>query len=88
MTTTDTDTDHDRTRTVEIPERTAAAVAERVAGTEFDSVDEYVATALDRLLRELDRVDADGDRPADRSDDPDPDREEAVADRLESLGYL
>jgi Arc/MetJ-type ribon-helix-helix transcriptional regulator len=82
MTTTD-DPDDD-TRSVEIPERTAAAVAERLPATEFDSIDEYVATALDRLLRELER--GDHDHTGERSDERE--RDEAVTDRLESLGYL
>jgi Arc/MetJ-type ribon-helix-helix transcriptional regulator len=82
MTTTD-DPDDD-TRSVEIPERTAAAVAERLPATEFDSIDEYVATALDRLLRELGR--GDHDHTGERSDERE--RDEAVTDRLESLGYL
>lgn len=83
---TTTDDPDDGTRSVEIPERTAAAVAERLPATEFDSIDEYVATALDRLLRELERGDHDHDHTGERSDERE--RDEAVTDRLESLGYL
>lgn len=90
-------TDHrsdDETRTVEIPERTADAISERLTWTEFDSVDDYVAFALGQLLREIDRQnddspphpDADGGAAADI--DGDEGTDEAVADRLESLGYL
>lgn len=90
----------DRTRTVEIPDRTASAISKRLHGTEFESVDSYVAFVLGQLLREL-------DRPADEESRNDPESrdatthdagsddepsdgaaDEAVADRLESLGYL
>ncbi|WP_299334172.1 hypothetical protein [Haloplanus sp.] len=86
---TTTDLPNDQTQTVEIPERTADAVADRLSGTEFDSIDDYVAFALERLLGELDRTDSTSDRPPvpDGSDDDSP-ADEAVADRLESLGYL
>jgi len=83
---TTTDRPDESTRSVEIPERTAAAVAERLPRTEFDSVDEYVATALARLLREIERVDPDSDPGEERAAETE--RDEAVADRLESLGYL
>jgi Arc/MetJ-type ribon-helix-helix transcriptional regulator len=82
-----------RTRTVEIPDRTASEISKRLQGTEFESVDAYVEFALDQLLRELDRLDDDarsdsvsvsdtGDATNDGVTD------EAVSDRLESLGYL
>lgn len=95
----------DRTRTVEIPERTASAISKRLRQTEFESVDGYVAFALDRLLRELDRAADDGrsdressggtiddgptdDGASDGGASDDGATNEAVADRLESLGYL
>lgn len=79
-----------RTRTVEIPERTAERISDRVSGTEFDSVDAYVGFALDQLLGELDRTTAGEDRrpvTGTESADEDP-TEEAVRERLDSLGYL
>lgn len=86
-------TDHTsdgETRTVEIPERTADAISERLSRTEFESVDGYVAFALGQLLREIDRQDDSPSTPPDPDDgaagESHPDQ--AVADRLESLGYL
>lgn len=77
-------------RTVEIPERTAERISNRLAGTEFDSVDTYVAFALDQLLRELDRKSTgDGRRTSPGSDSADEDSADgAIQERLESLGYL
>jgi Arc/MetJ-type ribon-helix-helix transcriptional regulator len=72
-------------RHVEIPERTAIAIEERLEGTEFDSVDEYVAFALTVLLENLDSQE--------EAHDPEDGEagtveNEAVRDRLETLGYL
>jgi Arc/MetJ-type ribon-helix-helix transcriptional regulator len=75
-------------RTVEIPPQTAAAISERLAGTEFDSVDEYVAFALDQLLYELTRQDEAGEPSDVRDADGDPTADASISDRLESLGYL
>jgi Arc/MetJ-type ribon-helix-helix transcriptional regulator len=78
----------DQTRTIEIPEQTAVQVADRIDGTDFDSVDDYVTFALDQLLAELRRHSDDlnvgpaGDAADERASD------ESVADQLESLGYL
>lgn len=84
-------TDHidDETRTVEIPDRTAQKISERLQWTEFDSVDDYVAFALGQVLREIDRQDdksppRGGGEEADDGDEP---TDDAVAERLESLGY-
>jgi Arc/MetJ-type ribon-helix-helix transcriptional regulator len=70
-------------RTVSIPEPVAAAIERRVAATQFDSVDEYAAFALELLLCELDHQN-DGDLgvAVDRVDT------DEVRDRLDSLGYL
>lgn len=78
------------TRTVEIPERTAAAISNRLPETEFDSADDYVAFALDQLLRELDREEATTHRrhPAEADAADGTETDTAVQDRLESLGYL
>jgi Arc/MetJ-type ribon-helix-helix transcriptional regulator len=80
----------ERTRTVEIPERTAERISTRLTGTEFDSIDDYVAFALDQLLRELDRQSKGEDRRATSEKEASDDgiTGEAVKERLESLGYL
>lgn len=73
---------------VSIPSRIEKKIEQRRAGTNFDSVDEYVAFVLDSLLREIDK--ADGERPPESRKEPESDTEgtEAVRNRLESLGYL
>lgn len=91
------DHNDERKRRIDIPERTARAISARIDDTEFESVDEYVAFALDQLLTELDRQQVTGAR----SPDPDGsgdgrtdgtadagDSSDAVEARLESLGYL
>lgn len=78
--------DHHQTRTVEIPERTALALSQRLAATEFESLDEYVTFALEELVAELDRQQDDPDPDPDTDDDRQGD--EALQNRLESLGYL
>ena len=85
-----TDPTDEPTRTVEIPERTAGAISNRLPETEFDSVDDYIAFALEQLVRELDREET----TTHRREPPDTDATDgtetgtAVQDRLESLGYL
>lgn len=77
------------TRSIEIPASTAAAITERVEGTEFETVDEYVTAALEQLLDQLHRHDS-GDGYESSTDDATENRdtEESVETRLESLGYL
>ena len=83
------DSPHHRTRGIEIPERTADAIAARLPMTEFESVDEYVTFALDRLLRELEREHPRGQDSDRQLEKPPASHEEStVEDRLESLGYL
>lgn len=79
-----------RTRPVEIPERTAKRISDRISGTEFDSIDPYVTFALDQLLRELERAPTEEDRRAVSGREPADDEPtgEAVRERLDSLGYL
>lgn len=83
-----------RTRTVKIPGRTASDISERLRGTEFESVDEYVTFVLEQLLREINRPDTDDSHDDPESSDTankkttDKESDDAVADRLESLGYL
>lgn len=81
---------NDRTRPVEISERTAERISDRISGTEFDSIGPYVTFALDQLLRELDRESTEEDRRAVSGKEPADDEPtgEAVQERLESLGYL
>lgn len=80
----------ERTRTIELPERIAQTIAVRLEGTEFDSVDDYVAFSVEQLLRELDQTDGDPQQVADATlaDGDADEQEEAVQERLESLGYL
>lgn len=85
-----TNTQHDhQTRCIEIPEATAHALEQRLDGTEFDSVDDYATFALEQLLDQLHRHDTtDGiERPGDDQIEQGQ-HDAAVAERLESLGYL
>lgn len=68
----------EETQAVELPDHVVADVERRLAYTEFDSVDEYVAFALEQLLREVEQRDGDV-RPVDADE---------VKEQLESLGYL
>lgn len=80
--------DTEQTKTIEIPEGTAVALSRRLSATEFESIDDYVAFALDQLIEELHRQQAGPDDPpeTDASDEAPP--EASVKSRLESLGYL
>lgn len=87
--------------TVTIPHEVGVDIDRRIQKTRFESVDEYVSFALESLLKNLedepdvtapkgdstvcDAGRADGDT---EHVDDDTERSEAVADRLESLGYL
>ncbi|NHN43189.1 hypothetical protein G9C85_16350 [Halorubellus sp. JP-L1] len=76
--------DADGTACVELPAHLVERVERRLQYTQYDSVDEYVAVALDGLLRELD--DASATVPSEEEvEDVD---SGAVEDRLENLGYL
>lgn len=78
-----------QTRSIEIPEATADALAQRLDGTEFESIDEYATFALQQLLDQLHRLDTTDDTVHVSGDDVEPGHDDAaVADRLESLGYL
>lgn len=74
-----------RRRSIEIPERTAVAISRRLPETEFETIDDYAAFALDRLLEELRRQ---GTDPDDRPDADGDTAEESVESRLDALGYL
>lgn len=76
-------TRRETTRTVSLPEPIAAEVERRVAETQFDTIDEYVAFALELLLRELEHQDDD-----DLDVHVDVANTDEVRNRLDSLGYL
>lgn len=85
-----TDTHADpQSRCIEIPEATADALERRLDGTEFESIDEYATFALEQLLDQLHRHDTtDGAMQVNEDDMETGQQDDAVADRLESLGYL
>lgn len=73
---------------VSIPSRVEDKIEQRLTGTNFESVDEYVTFVLESLLREIDAQD--GGAPTDSREEGESDTEgsEALRNRLESLGYL
>jgi Arc/MetJ-type ribon-helix-helix transcriptional regulator len=76
---------------VRVPAGLRRKIESRLTETEFESVDEYVAFALDAVLRQIDeRDDDDGDRDraADGVGGDAPHDDGAMQERLESLGYL
>lgn len=70
---------------VRLPDHVGEKVETRLPGTNFGSVEEYVAFVLESVLRELEEGDHD-DAP-DHSETTSEDTE-GIEDRLESLGYL
>lgn len=79
----------DQTQCIEIPEATADALERRLDRTEFETIDDYAAFALDQLLDQLHRHDAaDGIDRSGGDHVENGQRDGAVEDRLESLGYL
>jgi len=66
-------------KAVYLPEEIYHKIEQRVADTEFDSVDEYIAFVLAEVLKENDEE----DRSAYSKED-----EEEVKKRLRALGYL
>ncbi|MFC6954549.1 hypothetical protein [Halorubellus litoreus] len=72
---------------VELPKHVVKAVESRLPYTQYESVDEYVAVAIEALLREVNdpTEEAPDDTPA--AEDVDVDAE-ALEERLNSLGYL
>jgi Arc/MetJ-type ribon-helix-helix transcriptional regulator len=63
-------------RSVELPEELVIALAERVRGTSFESVDAFIAFVLARLL----------DRPGTSGFTEEEER--SLRERLRSLGYI
>jgi Arc/MetJ-type ribon-helix-helix transcriptional regulator len=63
-------------RSIQLPEDLVAAVAERIRGTSFESVDAFVAFVLARLTEERGEV-------AFSEED-----ERRLKERLRSLGYI
>lgn len=74
---------------ITVPDYLGQQIEDRLPETDFDSVDEYVVFVLGAVLHEIDETDENGDDPAfaDGSEAAQSD-DEAVQDRLESLGYL
>lgn len=70
---------------VTVPDGLSRKIERRLPGTEFESVDEYVVFVLEAILREIDEHD---DEPIADASEADQSGNEAVQDRLESLGYL
>lgn len=64
--------------TIRLPDEVAGELRERVADTEFDSVEEYVLFVIDEI------IEADGDREREATVETGGEVEE----RLEELGYL
>lgn len=64
---------------IELPERLIQRVEDRLEYTEFESVEEYIAFAMEGLLRGVEERSAE-DEPLDMDGH--------VRDQLESLGYL
>lgn len=67
-------------RNVQLPERVAERVEQRVPRSDFDSVDEYVTYVLEEVLERIDAETADANYESSH--------EAEVEDRLEALGYL
>jgi len=65
-------------RKVSLPRELFSRIAERIAGSEFGSVDEYVVFVLEEVLR------ADAE---DESGGLSPEEDEEIRRRLTSLGY-
>ncbi len=63
-------------RTVRLPEEIARALEDRMRGSSFASLDEFVSFILGRLL----------DRPGEGGFSPEDER--VLRDRLRSLGYI
>lgn len=74
-------------RQLRLPESVAGRIDQRIVGTEFDSVDAYVAFVVESVLREIDEQ---TDEELDTHDVSDraTDEGDAMEERLESLGYL
>jgi Arc/MetJ-type ribon-helix-helix transcriptional regulator len=84
----------EETRSIDVPEELAEAIERRMAGTDFDSVDEYATFALRQLLADLQRRETDdqrgGEQGVERGGEQgvDADHRDAVEQHLDSLGYL
>ncbi|WP_276300067.1 hypothetical protein [Halorussus lipolyticus] len=71
--------DDERTQSVELPERVVSRVEQRLPRTEFETVSEYVAFAMEEVLYRVEDETDDGESAVDEAE---------VEDRLKSLGYL
>lgn len=70
--------DHSTTHVL-VPERLFHRVERRVEATQFESVDEYIAFAVEEILSEVETHDEAAESDVDEAE---------VQSRLESLGYL
>ena len=61
---------------IDVPERTASDLEQRVQETEFDSVEEYMVFVLEVVCEDI------------RESKDESNSKQNVEDRLESLGYL
>lgn len=68
------------THAVNIPDRIASRIEDRLPRSEFDSHDEYVTFILEEVLFQVESQTEDGAY--------DSTHEEEVTERLQSLGYL
>lgn len=69
---------------MEIPEDLVEDVKERMKGSEFDSVEEYILYVLEEVVKE-ENEDYEEEEESEEWDEED---EEVVKSRLRSLGYL
>jgi len=65
-------------KNIAIPAELYAQIEERIKGTEFTSVEEYIVFVLEEILKEEDESE----------DILTPEEEEQVKERLKGLGYL
>lgn len=90
------DRDRAETQCVELPAELAEEIEQRLHHTRYQSVDAYVAVAMELVVHELEGQDGDGARETSggsgtRTDGPgnvELENDESVEERLDSLGYL
>lgn len=71
---------HEDTRPIELPDRIVDRVEDRLPRTEWDEPAEYITYVMEEVLYHVEQETED--------DDFEPVDEDAVKDRLRSLGYL
>lgn len=81
---------------VQLPDDVTERIEARLPRTDFESVDDYAATALDLLLRQVAAGEADDEAvtavevnsDSAGANETDVENRDAVEEQLESLGYL